>query len=77
MEVGDRFVVRRSYISGEWYVLDWNPGTYSTVEGTRIQFKDTSRMVPRNRHGAVYFRTYDGAANFAARLNSGAVTPKY
>lgn len=71
-----RFVVRRSVIGG-WYVLDKNPGTYSRVEGTNNYFRDTSNTVPRNKRGDYIFRTYEGAVNFAQKLNDGRVVPQY
>lgn len=68
--MSDRFVVRRSVFCGGWYVKDTNPGTYSRIEGTNNYFHDSFRVVPRNKKGDEYFKTYQGAANFAAKLNA-------
>lgn len=60
----------RDGIRGGWYVIDTDPGTYSSVEGVRppVYFKDSYRNIYKNARRD-YFRTYNGARNLAARLN--------
>jgi hypothetical protein len=69
-----RYQVREG-VRGGWYVVDTNPPTYSRFEDGRAYFKDAFAVIMKPVKGSAYgqyFRTYNGAANLAQRLEAAA-----